>query len=120
MATGRLNVAGTKKNIKKEAPAKLVKLDATRREKAAQSVTPEEKREMLLSDPNMVRLLDQISNSDGYMLTCSTRKGDGVKNIQHHLLFNGFRAMDLLPCHTQVEKLIVDKLRRPDIGEVVG
>jgi len=52
-----------------------------------------------------------LENSEGFMITITTRNGD--KMLNHHLFTENFVRDDMLPSINETERLIVSRLKEP-------
>lgn len=52
-------------------------------------------------------LIEKLKSADGYMLTISILNNN---SIEHSIITNNFRRIDMLPSHKETKELIVKEL----------
>jgi len=56
-------------------------------------------------------LIETLQTAKGYMISATVL---GKNNdLTHHLIYDKFQLLDLLPSHNEIKKLIVNELENP-------
>lgn len=56
-------------------------------------------------------LILKLNLSDGYMLTATTITGE---TLEHMLLIEKFRKIDMIPSHKETRELVIEELEKKD------
>lgn len=74
-------------------------------------LTEKEDEEMILEE-----LIEQLKVADGYMLAISILNNE---KIEHSVITNNFRRIDMIPSHKQTKDLIIKELET-DAGSLIS